>query len=104
METPQQHTAAWLPEESMIWPLKGNMLSETKYSIPGLYWPYLYESGSEFGASFQEHIEHFGLYSINYLHVGRKLWRVIPPSMADVFVRKLKETNSEIIWECEQCV
>ena len=103
-ETPQQRAATWLPEESMIWPLKGNMLSETKFSIPGLHWPYAYESGSEFGASFQDHVEHLGLYSISHLHAGRKLWRIVTPSAADAFVTNLKETNSEIFWECEQCV
>ncbi|KAK3363902.1 hypothetical protein B0T25DRAFT_528717 [Lasiosphaeria hispida] len=103
-ETHQQRATNCLPEESMIWPLKGNLLSKTKCSIPGLHWPYAYESGSEFGASFSDHVEHFGLYSISHLHVGRKLWRIIPPSAADAFVEKLKESDSEITWECDQCV
>ncbi|KAK3364117.1 hypothetical protein B0T25DRAFT_445002, partial [Lasiosphaeria hispida] len=53
--------------------LKGNLLSMTKYLIPGLYWPYIYESGSKFGISFSNHIEHFGLYLISHLYIGRKL-------------------------------
>ncbi|KAK0714202.1 JmjC domain, hydroxylase-domain-containing protein [Lasiosphaeria miniovina] len=103
-ETSPQRTAAGLTEESIIWPLKGNMLSRTKCSIPGLHWPYAYESGPKFGASFSEHEEHYGLYSISHLHVGRKLWKVIPPSAAVAFIQKLKESNTEIIWSCEQCV
>ncbi|KAK5657959.1 hypothetical protein OQA88_2511 [Cercophora sp. LCS_1] len=80
------------------------MLSQTKYSIPGLHWPYAYESGPKFGASFSDHEEHYGLYSLSHLHVGRKLWKVIPPSAADAFIEKLKETDKAIVWDCEQCV
>ncbi|GAB1311938.1 hypothetical protein MFIFM68171_02148 [Madurella fahalii] len=103
-ETPEQRAAAGLPERSTIWPLAGNGLSRTKYSIPGLHWPYAYESGPKFGATFADHHEDYGLHSINHLHVGRKLWRVVPPSAADALVKKLKETDDTIIWDCDQCV
>ena len=103
-ETPQHRAAAGLPEKSAIWPLAGNMLSQTKCSIPGLHWPYMYESGPKFGALFGDHEEHNRLYSISHLKVGRKIWKIIPPAAVDTFVRKLKDTDQEIFWDCEQCV
>ncbi|KAK3326992.1 hypothetical protein B0T19DRAFT_460013 [Cercophora scortea] len=103
-ETAQQRAAAGLPERSLIWPLKGNMLSRTKYSIPGLHTPFVYESGPKFGALFGDHEEHYRLFSISHLHTGQKLWKVVPPSAADAFAKKLKETDPEIIWDCEQCL
>ncbi|KAK0627160.1 JmjC domain, hydroxylase-domain-containing protein, partial [Immersiella caudata] len=104
VETPNQRATNHLPPKSIIWPLEGNRLSMTKYSVPGLHWPYGYESGSKFGASFSDHVEHFGLFSISHLHEGRKVWRIIPPSAADAFVEKLKESDHEITWDCDQCV
>ncbi|KAK3363990.1 JmjC domain, hydroxylase-domain-containing protein [Lasiosphaeria hispida] len=102
-ETPSQRTAAYLPQESIIWPLKGNKLDKTRCFIPGLHSPFAYESGAQFGASFSYHREDYGLYSISHLHKGRKLWNITPPSAVDLFAKKVKEAGN-VPWECEQCV
>lgn len=88
----------------MIQLLKGNLLFKTKCLILSLHQLYIYESGFEFGISFSNYVKHFSLYLISYLHIGRKLWRIIPPLAADAFIKKLKELDSEITQECNQYV
>ncbi|KAL6919747.1 hypothetical protein ACHAPO_008740 [Fusarium lateritium] len=82
--TPEQRREAGVPEQSPIYPLKGDKLDKTKAIIPGIHTPYVYESGPYFGASFQIHAEDFRLVSLNHLYKGRKIWIVVPSTAVDV--------------------
>jgi [histone H3]-trimethyl-L-lysine9/36 demethylase len=77
--TPRQRKKIGLPEESPIWPAKGDQLERTKYIIPGLHRPYGYKSGPEPGAPFVCHIEDCNLPSINALYSSKKIWIVVAP-------------------------
>ncbi|KAG6007981.1 hypothetical protein E4U21_005215 [Claviceps maximensis] len=82
--TNTQRRLAGVPEQSPIYPLKGDKLDHTKAVIPGIHTPYVYESGPYFGATFQIHAEDFRLASLNHLYKGRKIWIVIPATAVDV--------------------
>ncbi|KEY66500.1 hypothetical protein S7711_04828 [Stachybotrys chartarum IBT 7711] len=82
--TPKQRELAGVPMDSPIHPLKGDKLDQTKAIIPGIHTPYVYESASYFGATFQIHAEDFRLASLNHLYKGRKIWIVIPCTAVDV--------------------
>ncbi|RGP79344.1 lysine-specific demethylase 4b [Fusarium longipes] len=82
--TPEQRREAGVPEQSPIYPLKGDKLDKTKAIIPGIHTPYVYESGPHFGASFQIHAEDFRLVSLNHLYQGRKIWIVVPSTAVDI--------------------
>ena len=89
--------------KSPIWPLKGDRLSETRMRIPGLHWPYAYEAGETFGASFAMHREDGDLLSINYLYEGDKYWIVIPGNQANSLEGKSIQTNkSRYMSHCAQ--
>ncbi|KYK54628.1 Lysine-specific demethylase 4B [Drechmeria coniospora] len=87
--TAEQRRAAGIPERSPIHPLKGDKLDWTKAIIPGIHTPYVYESGSHFGATFQIHAEDFRLASLNHLYKGRKIWIVVPATAVDVAEKAL---------------
>ncbi|KID75241.1 Lysine-specific demethylase 4D [Metarhizium brunneum] len=87
--TKTQRRLAGVPEKSPIYPLKGDKLDNTKAVIPGIHTPYVYESASAFGATFQIHAEDFRLASLNHLYKGRKIWIVIPTTDVDVAERAL---------------
>ncbi|EFY86561.1 hypothetical protein J3459_010474 [Metarhizium acridum] len=87
--TKTQRRLAGVPEKSPIYPLKGDKLDNTKAVIPGIHTPYVYESASAFGATFQIHAEDFRLASLNHLYKGRKIWIVIPTTKVDVAERAL---------------
>lgn len=82
-----------LPVKSPIWPLKGDHLCFTKKRVPGIHWPYAYQSGTAFGASFAAHIEDFNLFSISYLYEGEKIWYGIAPQNASALEKNLRATN-----------
>jgi jumonji domain-containing protein 2 len=87
--TENQRRLAGVPETSPIYPLKGDKLDKTKAVIPGIHTPYVYESASSFGATFQIHAEDFRLASLNHLYKGRKIWIVVPATDVDVAERAL---------------
>lgn len=87
--TKTQRRLAGVPEISPIYPLKGDKLDDTKAVIPGIHTPYVYESASSFGATFQIHAEDFRLASLNHLYKGRKIWIVIPATDVDIAERAL---------------
>ncbi|KIW79844.1 hypothetical protein Z517_06459 [Fonsecaea pedrosoi CBS 271.37] len=63
-----------LPAESLIWPLKDNLLDHTKYIVDGLHRPYGYLSGED-GSVFTIHREDANLISLNALYSGKeKSW------------------------------
>ncbi|KAH7321303.1 JmjC domain, hydroxylase-domain-containing protein [Stachybotrys elegans] len=76
--TQKQRELAGVPKNSPIHPLKGDKLDKTRAIIPGIHTPYVYESASHFGATFQIHAEDFRLASLNHLYKGRKIWIVVP--------------------------
>ncbi|KAK2589632.1 hypothetical protein QQS21_012688 [Conoideocrella luteorostrata] len=82
--TKTQRRLAGVPEQSPIYPLKGDKLDDTKAVIPGIHTPYVYESGPYFGATFQIHAEDFRLASLNHLYKGRKIWIIVPATAVDV--------------------
>lgn len=82
--TKNQRRQAGVPEQSPIYPLRGDKLDRTKAVIPGIHTPYVYESGPAFGAMFQIHAEDFRLASLNHLYKGRKIWIVIPATAVNV--------------------
>lgn len=86
-----------LPAQSPIWPLKGNELRRTKCSIPGLHWPFAYQSGMH-GSVRSLHEEHKNLISLNCLYYGRKLWQVIAPGDSHLIENEVKR------WKCSQKV
>ncbi|OAQ66843.1 jumonji domain-containing 2D [Pochonia chlamydosporia 170] len=92
--TKTQRRLAGVPERSPIYPLKGDKLDHTKAVIPGIHTPYVYESSSSFGATFQIHAEDFRLASLNHLYKGRKIWIVIPATDVDVAERALGRGSS----------
>ncbi|KAG6016464.1 hypothetical protein E4U43_003632 [Claviceps pusilla] len=87
--TKTQRRHAGVPEQSPIYPLKGDKLDHTKAVIPGIHTPYVYESGPYFGATFQIHAEDFRLASLNHLYKGRKIWIVIPATAVDIAEKAL---------------
>ncbi|TWU70769.1 hypothetical protein ED733_000712 [Metarhizium rileyi] len=87
--TKTQRRLAGVPERSPIYPLKGDKLDKTKAVIPGIHTPYVYESASSFGATFQIHAEDFRLASLNHLYRGRKIWIVIPATDVHVAEKAL---------------
>lgn len=93
--TRTQRLSAGLISDSLVWPLRGDKLTETKHSIPGIHTPYFYQSGSAPGAVFAMHIEDAKLYSINILHKGRKIWIIIPPRARRQFEERLREDNPD---------
>ena len=97
-----ERTAAGLPDNCIIWPCQGDQLPRTKYKIPGLHSPFCYESADKFGAIFACHVEDFYLHSLNHLHVGRKVWKVIPPAHTEGFERMLKSSDKSIATDCAQ--
>ena len=97
-----ERAAAGLPDTCIIWPRQGDRLPCTKYKIPGLHSPFCYESADKFGAIFACHLEDFYLYSLNHLHVGRKVWKVISPAHTEVFERMLKSSDKSIATDCAQ--
>ena len=103
VQTPVERLTAGLPPRSAIWPLEGDMLRQTKQEIPGIHWPYGYESASEFGAMFALHNEDFNLHSVSHLHRGRKIWIMIPPASAEALEAKMRETDPTI-GHCGQCI
>ncbi|TFA98322.1 hypothetical protein CCMA1212_009937 [Trichoderma ghanense] len=82
--TAKQRLEAGVPERSPIHPLAGDKLDHTKAIIPGVHTPYVYESASHFGATFQLHAEDFRLSSLNHLYKGRKIWVVVPSTAVDI--------------------
>lgn len=78
--TLDQRREAGVPDRSPIHPLGGDGLDGTRAIIPGIHTPYVYQSGSTFGAPFQIHTEDFRLASLNHLYFGRKIWIVVPPA------------------------
>lgn len=86
-----------LPSQSPIWPLKGNELRRTKCSIPGLHWPFAYQSGIH-GSVCSLHEEYKNLISLNCLYYGRKLWQVIAPGDSHLIENEVKS------WKCSQKV
>jgi hypothetical protein len=51
--------------------------------IPGVHTPFLYVSGSNYGAPFTMHVEDHYLYLLSYLYRGAsKFWIVVPPAAA----------------------
>jgi hypothetical protein len=80
---------------SRIHPLKNNQLSRTRCEVPGIHWPYGYESPG-FGAPFSAHHEDFELLSVNDLWKGRKLWLLISPESKLELESKLKDTNPRL--------
>lgn len=97
-----ERAAAGLPDTCIIWSCQGDQLPRTKYKIPGLHSPFCYESADKFGAIFACHLEDFYLHSLNHLHVGRKVWKVIPPAHTEVFERMLKSSDKSIATACAQ--
>lgn len=88
---------------SPVWPLEGDRLRETRMRIPGIHWPYAYESYDSFGAPFAMHREDGDLHSINYLYEGDKYWVAVPRSQAELLEQKSKETNgSYYLSDCAQ--
>lgn len=87
--TKTQRRLAGVPEISPIYPLKGDKLDHTKAVIPGIHTPYVYESASSFGATFQIHAEDFRLASLNHLYKGRKIWIVVPATDVDIAEKAL---------------
>jgi jumonji domain-containing protein 2 len=87
--TKTQRRLAGVAERSPIYPLKGDKLDKTKAIIPGIHTPYVYESASPFGATFQIHAEDFRLASLNHLYKGRKIWIVVPATDVDVAEKAL---------------
>lgn len=81
--TPEQRRRAGVPQRSPVHPLKGDELDFSRAIIPGIHTPYVYESASPFGATFQIHAEDFKLISLNHLYKGRKIWIVIPSTAID---------------------
>ncbi|KIW24823.1 uncharacterized protein PV07_10513 [Cladophialophora immunda] len=80
-----------LPAESPIWPLKDNLLDRTKYSVPGLHWPYGYVSSDD-GSLFVIHHEDGNLPSLNALHCGReKLWYVVARKDGSLIENEVKQ-------------
>lgn len=97
-----ERAAAGLPDTCIIWPRQGDRLPRTKHKIPGLHSPFCYESADKFGAIFACHLEDFYLHSLNHLHVGRKIWKVVSPAHTKVFERMLKSSNMSIATDCAQ--
>ena len=89
---------------SPIWPLAGDRLKETRYSIAGMHWPYAYESNGAFGCPFALHQEDWLTYSINYLHKGTRAWCFIPPSAADQLEKKFRANNGKGLPSCAQFI
>lgn len=49
--------------------------------VAGIHTPFLYSAGNAPGAPFAMHVEDYGLYSLNYLHIGApKNWVVVKPT------------------------
>ena len=92
--TADQRLEAGVPEQSPIYPLKGDKLDQTRAVIPGIHTPYVYESGPYFGASFQIHAEDFRLVSLNHLYKGRKIWIVVPSTAVDIAEEALGRKGS----------
>jgi len=99
---PKDRKSLGLPT-SPVWHLKGDRLLETRTRIPGIHWPYAYESSGSFGAPFAMHVEDGYLWSVNYLYVGDKYWVAIPRSHFEAFEQKARETNgSYYLTDCAQ--
>jgi JmjC domain, hydroxylase len=96
VRTEALRTRIGLPTKSQIWPLKGNRLVSTKTRIPGIHWPYAYQSGRAFGSPFTMHTEDYWLISVNFLYPGKsgKVWVVVAPEHVGYLEQKLKATNA----------
>ena len=78
IKTAKSRVDLGLPPTSPIYPLKGNKLSRTKVTVPGIHSPYAYEGVAVFAL----YREDWDLYSANYLHLGQKFWIVAKPEYA----------------------
>lgn len=92
IQTPAQRAEAGLPPTCMVWPNQGDQLAFVS-KIPGPHSPLAYVAGDEFGAVFNCHREDFDLHSINFLHVGRKTWIVIPPAYCSILEAQFRATQ-----------
>ncbi|OAA42293.1 Transcription factor jumonji/aspartyl beta-hydroxylase [Cordyceps fumosorosea ARSEF 2679] len=95
VKTATQRKAIGLADESLLWPLRGNMLEETAHAIDGIHTPYFYQSGPAPGAVFAMHVEDAKLCSVNILYKGRKIWIVIPPRSRERLEQRLREDNPD---------
>ncbi|MCJ1270703.1 hypothetical protein MMC22_010600 [Lobaria immixta] len=64
----------------MVWPNTGDQLAPLPKKKPGLHSPFAYMADERFGAVFNCYWEGYDLHSINFMHVSRKIWIVIPAS------------------------
>ncbi|KAL9615859.1 MAG: hypothetical protein Q9160_009202, partial [Pyrenula sp. 1 TL-2023] len=92
-ETEDARSKLGLPARSPIWPLKGDRLLSTRTRVPGLHYPYYYQSDGGFGATFAEHWEDLYLISVSYLYGGEKIWTVTYSKDAPLLEKRLRATN-----------
>ena len=79
-------------------------LSLLHKSFSGLQSPFAYESAQGFGAAFACHLEDYNLHSVNYLHVGRKVWTIIAPKDKELLEQKLHASRLIKPETCAQAV
>ncbi|KAJ9634522.1 hypothetical protein H2199_008979 [Coniosporium tulheliwenetii] len=85
-----------LPSKSAIWPSEGDLLRGTRHAIPGIHCPYAYQAVDTFGTPFAMQHEDFGLFSLNHLYAGEKIWTIIAPAHMEKLDEKLKSTSPGI--------
>ncbi|KIX92576.1 uncharacterized protein Z520_11752 [Fonsecaea multimorphosa CBS 102226] len=96
--TTRQRQQLGLPAKSAIYPLKGNQLDRTRYTVPGIHWPYAYLSGCH-GALFAIHSDDGNLISVNmHLSGAERLWYVVAPKDGHIIEKEAKK------WTCAQRV
>ena len=93
-KTLEQRQKAGLPQTSMVWPNSGDQLTLLPKKTPGLHSPFAYVADERFGAVFNCHRENYDLHSINFLHVGRKIWIIIPASHCAALETRFRQTKS----------
>lgn len=77
--TSEERVEALLPQESPVYPLRGNKLETT--GIPGIHTPSAYRGTA--CAPFAWHFEDLKLGAINCLYRGQKVWFVTEPASFD---------------------
>ncbi|KAL8370081.1 hypothetical protein RB595_000445 [Gaeumannomyces hyphopodioides] len=91
--TPEERAEALLPQESPVYPLRGNKLEIT--GIPGIHTPSAYRGTT--CAPFAWHFEDLKLGAINCLYRGQKVWFVTEPASFDAASKVFGEVTKKAV-------
>ncbi|KLU87300.1 hypothetical protein MAPG_06301 [Magnaporthiopsis poae ATCC 64411] len=91
--TSEERAEALLPQESPVYPLRGNKLETT--GIPGIHTPSAYRGTA--CAPFAWHFEDLKLGAINCLYRGQKVWFVTEPGSFDAASKVFGEVTKKAV-------